>query len=243
MSQQWIWMSVAAGTLALGSASAQVDPNAASAITTSQPNPGAPAGTPAPMGGALDNQVTQPLGDTTSVGAGGSGTSTGAVIPQPYGTQPDVSLTSPETTAPPSPGNATTVTGGGTVVAPGSATTVTGEGAVLAPGTSSTVAGSTGSTATSGALLPPATTTPGANLPGASNSTVTPGTPTGTMSNQGAVLPPATGLTPPSITGSAQPSTPITGGSQGNPLSPDNNTSSNSVTPLGGGNVTQPPSP
>ncbi|RKH82536.1 hypothetical protein D7X99_15155 [Corallococcus sp. AB032C] len=231
-------MSVAAGTLALGSASAQVDPNSASAITTSQPNPGAPPGTPAPMGGALDNQVTQPLGDATSVGAGGSGTSTGAVIPQPYGTQPSVSGNAAES-VPPSPGNATTVTGGGTVVAPGSATTVTGEGAVLAPGTGSTVAGSTGSTATTGALLPPATTTPGTSLPGASNSTVTPGTPTGTMSSTGAVLPPATGTTPPALTGS-QPTT-LSPGS--NPLTPDNNTSSNSVTPLGGGSVLQPPSP
>ncbi|NNC08821.1 hypothetical protein HJC10_39075 [Corallococcus exiguus] len=238
MSQQWIWMSVAAGTLALGSASAQVDPNSASAITTSQPNPGAPPGTPAPMGGALDNQVTQPLGDATSVGAGGSGTSTGAVIPQPYGTQPSVSGNAAES-VPPGPGNATTVTGGGTVVAPGSATTVTGEGAVLAPGTGSTVAGSTGSTATTGALLPPATTTPGTSLPGASNSTVTPGTPTGTMSSTGAVLPPATGTTPPALTGS-QPTT-LSPGS--NPLTPDNNTSSNSVTPLGGGSVLQPPSP
>ncbi|WP_147469436.1 hypothetical protein [Corallococcus sp. AB045] len=238
MSQQWIWMSVAAGTLALGSANAQVDPNSASAITTSQPNPGAPAGTPAPMGGALDNQVTQPLGDTLSVGAGGSGTSTGAVIPQPYGTQPSVSGNAAQS-VPPSPGNATTVTGGGTVVAPGSATTVTGTGAVLAPGTSSTVAGSTGSTATTGALLPPATTTPGTTLPGASISTVTPGTPTGTMSSTGAVLPPATGMTPPGITGS-QPTTLSPGG---NTLPPDSNTSSNSVTPLGGGNVNQPPTP
>ncbi|RKH80220.1 hypothetical protein D7Y21_32525 [Corallococcus sp. AB045] len=231
-------MSVAAGTLALGSANAQVDPNSASAITTSQPNPGAPAGTPAPMGGALDNQVTQPLGDTLSVGAGGSGTSTGAVIPQPYGTQPSVSGNAAQS-VPPSPGNATTVTGGGTVVAPGSATTVTGTGAVLAPGTSSTVAGSTGSTATTGALLPPATTTPGTTLPGASISTVTPGTPTGTMSSTGAVLPPATGMTPPGITGS-QPTTLSPGG---NTLPPDSNTSSNSVTPLGGGNVNQPPTP
>ncbi|RKG51262.1 hypothetical protein D7X30_36330 [Corallococcus sp. AB011P] len=231
-------MSVAAGTLALGSANAQVDPNSASAITTSQPNPGAPAGTPPPMGGALDNQVTQPLGDTLSVGAGGSGTSTGAVIPQPYGTQPSVSGNAAQS-VPPSPGNATTVTGGGTVVAPGSATTVTGTGAVLAPGTSSTVAGSTGSTATTGALLPPATTTPGTTLPGASISTVTPGTPTGTMSSTGAVLPPATGMTPPGITGS-QPTTLSPGG---NTLPPDSNTSSNSVTPLGGGNVNQPPTP
>ncbi|MBN8470344.1 hypothetical protein JYJ95_27875 [Corallococcus exiguus] len=238
MSQQWIWMSVAAGTLALGTANAQVDPNSASAITTSQPNPGAPPGTPAPMGGALDNQVTQPLGDVTSVGAGGSGTSTGAVIPQPYGTQPSVYGNTTEY-VPPGPGNATTVTGGGTVVAPGSATTVTGTGAVLAPGTSTTVAGSTGSTATTGALMPAATTTPGTTLPGASTSVVTPGTPTGTMSSTGAVLPPATGLTPPGITGS-QPATPSPGG---NPLTPDSNTSSNSVTPLGGGSVLQPPSP
>ncbi|MHA7627555.1 hypothetical protein [Corallococcus sp. M7] len=232
MSQQWIWMSVAAGTLALGSAHAQVDPNSAGAITTSQPNPGAAPGTPNPINGASASPTTQPIGDITgaNTGTGGGGTSTGAVIPQPYSAQPFVSGNSPDT-LPPSPGNATTVTGAGTVVAPGSATTVTGTGAVLAPGTSTTVAGSTGSTATMGALMPPATTTPGTMLPGASNSTVTPGTPTGTMSSTGAVLPPATGTTPPAITGS-QPT-----------LSPDSNTSSNSVTPLGGGNVTQPPSP
>ncbi|QAT82033.1 hypothetical protein EJ065_0426 [Corallococcus coralloides] len=229
MSQQWIWMSVAAGTLALGSAHAQVDPNSAGAITTSQPNPGAAPGTPAPISGVSASPTTQPIGDLTgaNTGTGGSGTSTGAVIPQPY------------SALPPSPGNATTVTGAGTVVAPGSATTVTGTGAVLAPGTSTTVAGSTGSTATMGALLPPATTTPGTMMPGASTSTVTPGTPTGTMSSMGVVLPPATGMTPPGITGS-QPTTLSPGG---NTLTPDSNTSSNSVTPLGGGNVTQPPSP
>ncbi|MFB1485046.1 hypothetical protein [Corallococcus sp. RDP092CA] len=236
MSQQWIWMSVAAGTLALGSASAQVDPTSAGAITTGQPNPGAPAGTPAPSGGALDTPVAQPLGDTPSAGTGGSGTSTGggtstgAVIPQPYSPQPSLSGSASDT-LPPSPGNATTVTGGGTVVAPGSATTVTGEGAVLAPGTGSAATGSTGSTDTTGALMPPATTTPGTSLPGASNSTVTPGTPTGTMSSTGVVLPPAPSTTPPSITG----------GSQSTTLSPDSNTSSNSVTAPGGGDVTQPP--
>ncbi|CAM4193749.1 hypothetical protein [Corallococcus exiguus] len=240
MSQQWIWMSVAAGTLALGTAHAQVDPNSAGAITTSQPNPGAAPGTPDPINSVSASPTTQLIGNVTGAnsGTGGSGTSTGAVIPQPYSAQPFVSGTSPES-LPLSPGNTTTVTGTGTVVAPGSATTVTGTGAVLAPGTSTTVAGSTGSTATTGALLPPATTTPGTTLPGASISTVTPGTPTGTMSSTGAVLPPATGLTPPGIT-SSQPTTPSPGG---NPLTPDSNTSSNSVTPLGGGSVLQPPSP
>ncbi|MFP2896982.1 hypothetical protein [Corallococcus sp. 4LFB] len=65
MSQQWIWMSLAAGTLALGSANAQVDPNSAAAITTSQPNPGAPAGTPATAsaGSPIGNPYTEPLGD------------------------------------------------------------------------------------------------------------------------------------------------------------------------------------
>ncbi|NOK12538.1 hypothetical protein [Corallococcus exercitus] len=233
MSQQWIWMSLAASTLALGSANAQVDPNSAAAITTSQPNPGAPAGTPAASsaGSPIGNPYTEPLGDPTGAanpGIGGSGTSTGAVIPQPYSAQPFVAGTAPST-LPPGPGTSTTVTGNGTVVAPGTSTTVTGTGAVL-PGTSGTVAGSTGSTATTGALMPPATTTPGTMLPGASNSTVTPGTPTGTTSDMGVVLPPATGLTPPGITGS-QPTT----------LSPDSNTSSNSVTSPGGGDVTRTP--
>ncbi|RKG63737.1 hypothetical protein D7V80_29470 [Corallococcus sp. CA054B] len=240
MFQQWIWMSVAAGTLALGSANAQVDPNSAGAITTSQPNPGAAPGTPDPINGVSASPTTSLIGNVTGAnsGTGGGGTSTGAVIPQPYSAQPFVSGSSPET-LPSSPANATTVTGTGAVVAPGSATTVTGTGAVLAPGTSSAVAGSTGSTATTGALMPPATTTPGTMLPGASVSTVTPGTPTGTLSSTGAVLPPATGMTPPGITGS-QPTILSPGG---NTLPPDSNTSSNSVTPLGGGNVNQPPSP
>ncbi|WP_147445469.1 hypothetical protein [Corallococcus aberystwythensis] len=227
MSQQWIWMGLAAGTLALGTASAQVDPNSAGAITTGQPNPGAPPGTPAPnapAGTPIGNPYTEPLGDPNGAanpGIGGSGT--GAVIPQPYSPQPSVPGATPDI-LPSSPGTSTPVTGSGAVIPPSTSPTVTGTGAVLAPGTSTTVAGSTGSTATTGALMPPATTTPGTTLPGASNSTVTPGTPTGTTSSMGVVLPPATGTTAP--------------GAAGTTLSPDSNTSSNSVTPLNGGNVT-----
>ncbi|RYZ36242.1 MAG: hypothetical protein EOO71_32575 [Myxococcaceae bacterium] len=204
MSQQWIWMGLAAGTLALGPACsatespvllAQVDPNSAGAITTGQPNPGAPAGTvEATPESAIGVPSPQDFGNTgsgqntagTGTGTGGSGS--GAVLPQPY-------------TAP------TPITG-----APQD--NVTGSGAVIPPDTGSTPAPGMGSSVSgSGVVLPPDTGS--AAAPGAGN----------TVSGSGAVLPPSTGTTAPGA---------------GTTLSPDTNTSSNSVTPLGGGTVPDP---
>lgn len=187
MSQQWIWMSLAAVMVA------QVDPNSAGAINSGQTNPGMPAGS---MTGLPSTQPytglpsTQPYGDTeggADAVTGGGGT--GAVLPQPYNATP--SLTNPVA---------------------GAQGVVTGSGAVLLP-----VPGDIGSPITgnpvsgTGAVLPPVAG--GMTAPGAGN----------TVTSTGAVLPPAM-------------ETPASGAA-GTTLSPDTNTSSNSVTPLGGGSV------
>ena len=178
MSQQWIWMSLAAVMVA------QVDPNSAGTINSGQTNPGMPAGS---MTGLPSTQPYSDTGGGADAGTGGSGT--GAVLPQPYSATP--SLTNPVA---------------------GAQGDVTGSGAVLLPvpgGLGSPITGNPVSGA--GAVLPP---DPGGMAsPGAGN----------TVSGAGAVLPPAMG-------------TPAAGAA-GTTLSPDTNTSSNSVTPLGGGSV------
>ncbi|WP_147446727.1 hypothetical protein [Corallococcus sp. CA047B] len=217
MSQQWIWMGLAAGTLALGSACdatespvllAQVDPNSAGAITTGQPNPGAPAGSlpPAPAGSVTEPVSTRTYGDP-GTDTGGSGS--GAVLPQPYTAPSSITGAAPGSATGTAPGTATgTAPGSVTGAAPGS---VTGAGAVMPSNTGSLPAPGAGSTVSgSGAVLPPNTGSTAA--PGVGN----------TVSGSGAVLPPSTGTTAPGA---------------GTTLSPDTNTSSNSVTPLGGGSV------
>lgn len=222
MSQQWIWMSLAAGTMALGAACdatespvlvAQVDPNSAGAVTSGQPNPGAPAGSvPGTMPGTGQGlPSTQSFGDPgggMDAGTGGSGS--GAVLPQPYTAPPSVtgtaqnSVTSSGAVVPLTPGS---------MAAPGAGATVSSSGAVLPPTPGSMAAPGTGATVSgSGEMLPPA---PGSTIeaPGAG----------ATVSGSGVLLPPSTGTT--------------ASGAAGTTLSPDSNTSSNSVTPPGGGSV------
>ena len=215
MSQQWIWMSLAAVMLA------QVDPNSAGAISNGQPNPGAPAGTVTgtPSTGTTGLPSAQPYADTGGLpsaqpyadtgggavaGTGGSGT--GAVLPQPY--SPTPSLTNPVA---------------------GAQGDITGTGAVLLP-----VPGSMGSPISgnsvsgSGAVLPP--DTGGLNSPGAGN----------TVSGSGAVIPPTTDPSMSGMSGAAGTTSGAAGttsGAAGTTLSPDTNTSSNSVTPLGSGSL------
>ncbi|WP_147451246.1 hypothetical protein [Corallococcus llansteffanensis] len=191
MSQQWIWMSLAAVMVA------QVDPNPAGAINSGQTNPGAPAGsmTGAPPGSTTGLPSTQPYSDTgggADAGTGGSGT--GAVLPQPYSATP--SLTNPVA---------------------GTQGDIAGSGAVLPSDTGGMASPISGNSVSgTGAVLP--SDTGGLGSPGAGN----------TVSGTGAVLPPAA---PATTTG------PAAAGAAGTTLSPDTNTSSNSVTPLGGGSI------
>ncbi|RKH43965.1 hypothetical protein D7X12_11855 [Corallococcus sicarius] len=187
---------------------AQVDPNSAGAINSGQTNPGTPAGS-----------------------------MTGLPSPQPYtglpSTQPYTGL--PSTQPYGDTGGGANAGGGADAVTGGS-----GTGAVLpqpysaTPSLTNPVAGAQGDVTGSGAVLLPVPGGMGSPITGnpvSGTGVVLPPDPAGmaspgagnTVSGAGAVLPPAMG-------------TPAAGAA-GTTLSPDTNTSSNSVTPLGGGSI------